>query len=35
MRARARFLCATGAEKALTEAQGLPWERGETFDDYC
>ncbi len=23
-----------GAEKALTLAQGLPWEGGEVFDDY-
>jgi len=29
------FFMRDGAEKALTEAQGLPWERGETFDDYC
>ncbi|TWI30969.1 HNH endonuclease signature motif containing protein [Paracoccus sulfuroxidans] len=29
------FFQRDGAEKAFAVAQGLPWERGETFDDYC
>ncbi|NJM82293.1 MAG: hypothetical protein HC844_07205 [Tabrizicola sp.] len=24
-----------GAEKAFMLAQGLPWEGGDVFDDYC
>lgn len=29
------FFMRDGAEKEFTLAQGLPWEGGETFDDYC
>lgn len=29
------FFMRDGAEKAFVLAQGLSWERGETFDDYC
>lgn len=29
------FFTRQGAEKGFTLAQGLPWEGGETFDDYC
>lgn len=29
------FFTKEGAEKEFTLAQGLPWEGGETFDDYC
>lgn len=29
------FFMRDGAEKAFALAQGLPWEGGEVFDDYC
>jgi hypothetical protein len=29
------FFTRDGAEKEFTLAQGLPWEGGDTFDDYC
>ena len=29
------FFQPDGAEKAFTLIQGLPWEGGDTFDDYC
>ena len=29
------FFALEGAEKQFTLIQGLPWEGGETFDDYC
>jgi len=29
------FFTKEGAEKEFTLAQGLPWEGGETFDDFC
>lgn len=29
------FFTQEGAEKEFALAQGLPWEGGETFDDYC
>lgn len=29
------FFMRDGAEKAFTLARGLPWQGGETFDDYC
>lgn len=29
------FFMRDGAEKEFTLAQGLPWEGGDTFDDYC
>ena len=29
------FFMRDGAEKAFTLAQGLPWEGGDTFDDFC
>ncbi len=32
---RGTFFTPEGAEKRYTLIQGLPWEGGETFDDYC
>jgi hypothetical protein len=29
------FFMRDGAEKALALAQGLPWEGGDVFDDFC
>jgi len=29
------FFTLEGAEKRFTLGRGLPWEGGETFDDYC
>ena len=29
------FFAREGAEKRFTLAQGLPWEGGESIDDYC
>lgn len=29
------FFTRDGAEKEFTLIQGLSWEGGETFDDYC
>ena len=29
------FFTHEGADKEFTLAQGLPWEGGDTFDDYC
>lgn len=32
---RGTFFTEEGAEKEFTLIQGLPWEGGETFDDFC
>ena len=32
---RGTFFTLEGAEKQFTLIQGLPWEGGDTFDDYC
>ena len=32
---RGTFFTPEGAEKRYTLIQGLSWEGGETFDDYC